>query len=154
MDAFIALAPVTGRVVAMSSVPEPDFASGVVGPGLAVEPDTELGRDVVSPLTGTVVTLHPHTFVVAAASGRGVLVHLGIDTVKLRGEGFVLHVAEGDAVTAGQMLVSWSPADVSDGGCPSVVPVVALDAAADTLALSAVAGDFVAAGDRLFTVEG
>ncbi len=154
MDALTALALVTGRVVAMSSVPDPDFASGVVGPGLAVEPDAELGRDVVSPLTGTVVTLHPHAFVVAAPSGGGVLVHLGIDTVRLRGEGFVLHVAEGDAVTAGQMLVSWSPADVSDGGCPTVVPVVALAAAVETVAPSAVAGDFVAAGDRLFTVDG
>jgi PTS system N-acetylglucosamine-specific IIA component len=153
MDAFTALSPVTGRVVAMSAVPDPDFALGVVGPGLAIEPDTLYGREVVSPLTGTVVDLHPHAFVVAAVGGHGVLVHLGIDTVLLRGEGFTSHVTKGDAVTAGQVLVSWSPAEVSDGGWSPVVPVVALDATAGTLAPSAAEGDFVTAGDRLFTVE-
>jgi PTS system N-acetylglucosamine-specific IIA component len=152
VDALSALAPVTGRVVAMSSVPDPVFAQAMVGPGLAIEPDADEGRDVVSPLTGTVVKLHPHAFVVAAPSGRGVLVHLGIDTVQLRGEGFTLHVAEGDAVTAGQVLVSWSPRAVSDGGRSPVVPVVALDAAAEALTPAAVEGDYVSAGDALFDV--
>ncbi|AEG43080.1 PTS glucose transporter subunit IIA [Isoptericola variabilis] len=153
MDSLSVLAPVTGRVVAMSSVPDPVFAQAMVGPGLAIEPDPERGRDVVSPLSGTVVKLHPHAFVVAAASGRGVLVHLGIDTVQLHGEGFTVHVAEGDAVTAGQPVVSWSPRRVSDGGRSPVVPVVALDAAAEALVPAAVDGDLVEAGDALFDVE-
>jgi PTS system N-acetylglucosamine-specific IIA component len=154
MDDLSVLAPVTGRVVAMSSVPDPVFAEFMVGPGLAVEPDPERGRDVVAPLTGTVVKLHPHAFVVAAASGPGVLVHLGIDTVQLHGEGFALHVAEGDAVTAGQVVVSWSPREVSDGGRSPVVPVVALDAAAEALTPAVVEGDYVTAGGALFSVVG
>ena len=55
----------------------------------------------VSPVAGTVVKLHPHAFVVVADDGRGVLVHLGIDTVQLKGDGFELLIAEGDRVAAG-----------------------------------------------------
>ena len=148
------LAPVAGRVVATADVPDPVFSAGLVGPGVAIDPDPEAGRSAVSPITGTLVKLHPHAFVVAGADGQGVLVHLGIDTVQLKGEGFTLHAAEGDAVEAGQQLVTWSPSDVVTGGRSAVVPVVALDVAPDALAPSAVEGSDVVAGDELFTVGG
>jgi sugar PTS system EIIA component len=150
--ALTAVTPVTGKVVAMADVPDPVFSAGLVGPGVAIEPDDDAGRDVVSPLAGTVAKLHPHAFVIAGPDGRGVLVHLGIDTVQLAGEGFTLHVAEGDAVEVGQLLVSWSPAAVAEGGRSTLVPIVALDAAPDALSTSAEVGAVVQAGDELFTV--
>ncbi len=64
---------------------------------------------------------------------RGVLVHLGIDTVQLAGEGFTLLAEEGTEVVAGAPVIEWSPGLVASLGKPSVVPVVALDASADTL---------------------
>jgi PTS system N-acetylglucosamine-specific IIA component len=148
-----ARSPVAGTAVALTDVPDPVFSAGYVGPGIAVTPDADAGREVVAPVTGTVVKLHPHAFVVAQADGRGVLVHLGIDTVQLDGEGFTLHVAEGDAVEAGQHLVTWDPAAVTAGGRSAVVPVVLLDAAKDALRDLPAPGAAVAAGDVLFRAE-
>jgi len=140
--------PVTGRVVALSAVPDPVFSQAMVGPGVAVEPVRE-AADVVSPVDGTVVTLHPHAFVVATGDGAAVLVHLGIDTVKRKGEGFTLHVVKGEQVRAGQRVVTWDPAEVEAAGFSPICPVIALDASAEVL------GDFaldvdVAANDALF----
>ncbi|QFU88727.1 PTS glucose transporter subunit IIA [Amycolatopsis sp. YIM 10] len=143
------LSPVAGRTVPMSEVPDQVFAQAMVGPGIAVQPSG--GRaDAVSPVDGTVVTLHPHAFVVATESGRGVLVHLGIDTVQQKGEGFTLHVVKGESVRAGQPLISWDPEAVTAAGYSAVVPVVALDAPAEALS-ALTTGTEVTEGDALFT---
>ncbi|RSM80630.1 PTS glucose transporter subunit IIA [Kibdelosporangium aridum] len=140
--------PVSGSVVALSAVPDPVFAQTMVGPGVAVLPSTE-AADVLSPIGGVVVTLHPHAFVVAGASGQAVLVHLGIDTVKMKGDGFTLHVVKGETVRAGQPIIGWNPAAVEAVGYSSICPVVALDA--QNSALTDVAPDGpVNAGDTLF----
>lgn len=141
------LAPVTGRVVGMADVDDPVFAGELVGPGLAVEPRRDGPAEVVAPVDGTVAKLHAHAFVLETADGRGVLVHLGINTVQLGGEGFTLLVAEGDAVVAGQVLVVWDPAAVEAGGRSAVCPVVALDAAPGSLSRQARPGDEVVAGE-------
>ncbi|GLZ36089.1 PTS glucose transporter subunit IIA [Lentzea sp. NBRC 105346] len=140
--------PVAGRVVALSEVPDPVFSQAMVGPGVAVEPLREKA-DVVSPVDGTIVTLHPHAFVVATGDGAAVLVHLGIDTVKRKGEGFTLHVVKGETVRAGQPVVTWDPAEVEGAGFAPICPVIALDASADALGDLAGSVD-VAAGDVLF----
>ncbi|WP_129787486.1 PTS sugar transporter subunit IIA [Promicromonospora panici] len=168
-EALIVGSPVAGRVVAMRDVPDPVFAESIVGPGLAIDPDPELGGRVVAPCAGVVVKLHPHAFVLLAppaekpappegasaapaapVAGRGVLVHLGIDTVQLKGEGFALLVAEGDTVAAGQELIVWSPTEVSDGGRSPLVPVVALDLGPRGLEELVRPGTRVQAGDALF----
>jgi len=147
------LAPVAGTVVAMADVPDPVFAGSIVGPGIAIDPDGEGEVHVVAPVAGTVAKLHPHAFVLLTEEGKGVLVHLGLDTVQLGGEGFTLHAQEKDAVTAGQRLVSWHPADVKEGGRSPVSPVVALEATQEALTLAVEPGGHVAAGDELFTWE-
>lgn len=140
--------PVAGTTVAMSDVPDPVFAQSMVGPGLAVRP--EGGRaDAVAPIDGTVATLHPHAFVIAGEDGRAVLVHLGIDTVKQKGEGFTLHVVQGEPVRAGQPVVGWDPDAVAAAGYSPVVPVVALDAGEEALSGSR-AGVAVEAGEEIF----
>jgi PTS system N-acetylglucosamine-specific IIA component len=143
------LSPVAGRTVAMSEVPDPVFAQSMVGPGLAIQPSG--GRqDAVAPVDGTVVTLHPHAFVIATEGGQAVLVHLGIDTVKQKGEGFTLRVVKGETVRAGQALIEWDPEAVAAAGYSAVVPVVALDAPAE--ALSGLLADAdVVAGDLVFS---
>lgn len=128
------LAPVPGRAIDLADVPDPVFAGGMVGPGRAVDPDRG-PLTAVAPVAGTVVKAHPHAFVIVTAEGRGLLVHLGIDTVELRGEGFELQVAEGAQVAAGQPVVRWDSAAVEAGGRSPCCPVVALDAAADALEL-------------------
>jgi PTS system glucose-specific IIA component len=141
------LAPVAGAAIKLRSVPDPVFSEGLVGPGMAIEPDREPGR-AISPIAGTIVKLHPHAFVVVGDDGRGILVHLGIDTVQLKGEGFKLLAAEGDRVSAGQPVVAWDPAGIEAGGRSPVCPVVALDAVAG--AVIGVAEGVVRAGDELF----
>ncbi|MFD1150980.1 PTS sugar transporter subunit IIA [Saccharothrix hoggarensis] len=140
--------PVSGRVVPLTEVPDPVFAQAMVGPGVAVEPD-RVSAEVVSPVDGTVVTLHPHAFVVATEDGAAVLVHLGIDTVKRKGEGFTLHVVKGETVRAGQPVVTWDPSEVEAAGFAPICPVIALDAAPEVLLDEA--GGPVSAGDALFS---
>ena len=142
-------------MTALADVPDPVFAEEMVGPGVAVLPDddplvVETAGQCLSPVAGTLVTVHPHAFVVLTASGRAVLVHLGIDTVQLRGEGFVLHAGVGAQLAVGDPVVSWSPREVVLGGRSAVVPVVALDAAGPSLRATVAAGARVEAGQPLF----
>jgi glucose-specific phosphotransferase system IIA component len=145
------LAPCPGRVFPLSDVTDPVFAAEMVGPGVAIEPAPE-PTTVVAPVAGTIVKLHPHAFAMAATDGQGVLVHLGIDTVKLGGKGFELLATEGSVVAAGDPMVSWNPATISGEGISTTVMVVVLDRPAGSVA-SPVVGQQVAAGDLLFDVE-
>jgi PTS system glucose-specific IIA component len=141
------LAPVPGRSVELAAVPDPVFAQAMVGPGCAVDPERG-PLTAVSPVAGMVVKLHPHAFVVVADDGRGVLVHLGIDTVQLKGDGFELLIAEGARVAAGDAVVRWDAAAVEAGGRSPSCPVIALEAQADSLELRPVGP--VVAGEELF----
>lgn len=145
------LAPVAGTVLALADVPDPVFSGAIVGPGIAVDPGDAASVDVLAPIDGIVTKLHPHAFVLVDDAGRGLLVHLGLDTVQLGGEGFTLHVSEKDAVSAGQLLVTWSPRDVLASGRSPVTPVIALEAKADALTFAAEPGAAIAAGDPLLT---
>ncbi len=141
-------APLTGKAIRLVEVPDPVFATAMVGPGLAIEP-ARASDTVVAPVAGKLVKLKAHALVVLADGGRGVLVHLGIDTVRLGGEGFTLLAIEGDTVEAGQPLVRWNPTDVAARGFSSICPVVALDAASD--AVEALASGPIDVGAPLFT---
>ncbi|HYJ26520.1 MAG TPA: PTS glucose transporter subunit IIA [Nocardioides sp.] len=145
------LAPCPGRVVAMSDVPDPVFAQEMVGPGVAIEPAP--GRTtVVSPIAGKVVKVLPHAFVVLG-DGVGVLVHLGINTVRLEGEGFEVLATQGSEVAAGDPMITWDPSALpstaSGQDVSPIVPVVLMDAPKGSVASDAVGGS-VAAGDVLF----
>jgi len=140
--------PLSGRAIGLDAVPDPVFSGAMVGPGTAIDPVREPG-EVVAPVDGVIVSLHPHAFVVVDEEGRGVLTHLGIDTVQLNGEGFELLVAKGDAVTRGQAVVRWDPAAVQASGKSPICPVIALEATAEALSGIAASGDVVT-GDTLF----
>ncbi|MCW2793476.1 MAG: system N-acetylglucosamine-specific component [Nocardioides sp.] len=144
------LAPCPGRVIAVSEVPDPVFAAEMVGPGVAIDPDP--GEvTVMSPIAGKVVKVHPHAFVVLGADGVGVLVHLGINTVRLEGRGFDVLVEQGSTVAAGDPMVRWDPSTVTGDDMSTVVPVVAMDRPKGSVPAPA-AGTVVATGDLLFTV--
>jgi sugar PTS system EIIA component len=147
MSATPVLAPVKGRAVPMEQVPDPVFAQLMTGPGAAVDPAREV-LDVVAPVSGKLFKLYPHAFVVLTPDGVAVLVHLGIDTVQLKGEGFRLLASEGERVRAGQPVVAWDPAAIEAGGRSPVCPVVALEAVPGTVSPVVAAGP-VRAGDEL-----
>ena len=98
--------PLAGRAIGLAAVPDPVFAGAMVGPGTAIDPVREAG-DAVAPVDGTIVSMHPHAFVVIDEHGHGVLTHLGIDTVQLNGQGFELLVNKGDTVKRGQPVIHW-----------------------------------------------
>jgi sugar PTS system EIIA component len=147
------LAPVAGRAVPLSDVPDPVFSAGMVGHGAAVDPPQEV-VEAVAPVSGKLLKLLPHAYVVMTVDNVSVLVHLGIDTVALNGEGFTTHVTQGDDVTAGQKVITYDvPAIVAKGLNP-IVPVVVMDErTADniTLAEAVLEGAVLAPGDGLFT---
>lgn len=130
---LIVLAPVPGRVVELSEVPDPTFAQGLVGHGLAIDPDRGLIQ-AVAPVDGTVAQLWPHAYAIQTDDGPGVLVHLGIGTVHLKGQGFTTHVAQGDRVRAGDVVVDFDVPRVEGTGRDPVVPVVVLESAAGDIA--------------------
>jgi PTS system glucose-specific IIA component len=149
------LAPVKGRAVPMEQVPDPVFAQLMTGPGAAVDPPREV-VDAVAPVSGKVFKLYPHAFVILTAEGVGVLVHLGIDTVQLNGQGFTTHVQEGDEVTAGQVVTTYDVPAVEAAGRNPIVPVIALDRQPADLAVSGAVGSGadLTVTDTLFTVSG
>ncbi|PZG25643.1 phosphoenolpyruvate--carbohydrate phosphotransferase [Spongiactinospora gelatinilytica] len=140
-------APVAGSAAPLSTVPDPVFSAGMVGPGLAIDPP-RAPLVSVAPIDGKIMKLHPHAFVIVGDDGRGVLVHLGIDTVQLRGAGFSVLATEGARIRAGEPVVAWDPAAVEAGGRSPVCPVVALDASAG--AVVPLAHGTIEAGDALF----
>lgn len=143
------LSPCGGRVVALKDVNDPTFAEQLVGPGVGIEPPD--GRQVVvSPVDGMLLKVAPHAFIVLVDGTVGVLVHVGINTVRLDGEGFEVLAERGATVTAGTPIVAWDPATVTDPDMERTVLVVLMDREPDSTA-SDVIGDDVTAGDDLFS---
>ncbi|WEO76853.1 PTS glucose transporter subunit IIA [Cryobacterium sp. SO2] len=151
---LLVLAPLPGRAVGLDTVSDPTFAQAIVGPGAAIEPLRAV-LDVVAPISGKLLKVFPHAFVVVAADGRGVLVHLGIDTVQLKGEGFTLLAQQGDTVTAGDPIVSYDVPAIVAGGRDPIVPVIVLERQGEDISLSdaVAAGLQLAPGDAFLTVN-
>ena len=143
------LSPLTGVLRPVTAVPDPVFAEGIVGPGVALEPQSVQRQTVLAPADGVIGALHPHAFALELSEGRVILVHLGIDTVGLAGQGFTLHVDGGQSVHAGERLITWSPVDVAAAGLATICPVVALQADAHVLRVLVGDGDQVEAGQPL-----
>ena len=113
----------------------------MVGSGVAIEPARGQGPlTVVAPISGKILKLHPHAFVIFGEKATGVLVHIGIDTVKLEGDGFTLIAAEGDTVDAGDPVVSFDPAHIDTTGYSAICPVVVMDSKPDTVESPSVGG--------------
>ncbi|HOQ52992.1 MAG TPA: glucose PTS transporter subunit IIA [Micropruina sp.] len=147
------VAPVAGRPVALKNVPDATFAQGIVGYGLAIDPPREV-VEAVAPISGTVVKIWPHAYVIQNDDNTGVLVHLGLDTVQLDGKGFTTHVADGDRVEAGQSMITYDVPAVEAAGRNPIIPVVVMDKKADAVSFTdAVIDEHVNALQELFSVR-
>ena len=132
----------------LSDVPDVVFSARMLGPGVAVDP-LLTSTLVLAPVDGTVAALHPHAFAIATADGRAVLVHVGLDTVELAGQGFTTHRTVGDPVRTGEPVLTWDPVAVSATGHALACPVVALQADPADVALLVAPGQDVVAGQPL-----
>lgn len=142
------LAPVSGRAVPLSEVPDEVFAQGMAGEGAAIVP---AGSGVaVAPVSGTLVKLFEggHAFGIETDGGVELIVHVGLDTIELRGEGFERLATEGDTVEAGQPIVRFDLETIRSAGYDPVTPVVVTNA--DEHPVSGQKTGEVSAGDPLF----
>ncbi|HAI21389.1 MAG TPA: hypothetical protein DCM14_05795 [Clostridiales bacterium UBA8153] len=121
----VLVAPLTGRLLPLSQVPDPVFSAGTVGPGVGIDPSE--GR-LLAPAPGRIEYVFPggHALTMTTASGLELILHLGIDTVRLAGQGFTVRAGVGQAVKAGELLVEFDPKAVALAGfSPISVLIVA-----------------------------
>lgn len=121
-DSVIA-APISGEVKALEECPDPVFAEGALGDGVIIEPRE--GK-VYSPCDGTVSSIFDtkHAIALEADDGAEILIHVGLDTVSLNGQGFTTHVEAGDKVKQGQFLLEFDMDFIKGKGLPVVTPVI------------------------------
>ncbi|SMF18397.1 phosphocarrier protein FPr [Azospirillum oryzae] len=151
MTSITLAAPLAGWAMPLSEVPDPAFAQGLVGTGMAIDPTV---NDLRSPCDGIVLSVHRarHACTVRAASGAEVLLHLGVDTVGLNGEGFTAHVQDGQAVKTGDRLISFDM-DLVGSRAQSLVSMMVVVNDGYTVDGQSVNRE-IAAGDPAMTVHG
>lgn len=117
------LAPLDGTVVDLEKVPDEVFAQKMAGDGVAIDPS---GQVAVAPVSGTLVKLFPggHAFGISTNAGVELIVHIGLDTVELRGEGFENIATEGQTVEAGTPIVRFQRSTIEHKGKVILSPVV------------------------------
>ncbi|HET7641821.1 MAG TPA: PTS glucose transporter subunit IIA [Ktedonobacteraceae bacterium] len=117
------LAPLDGKVVELENVPDEVFAQKMVGDGVAIDP---AGQVAVAPIAGDLVKLFPggHAFGISTSAGVELIVHLGLDTIELKGEGFENIASEGQKVKAGTPIVRFDRATIERKGKVMLSPVV------------------------------
>lgn len=116
-------APLSGKLMALSEVPDDVFRAGAMGQGVAVEPSS---NEVVSPADGKIVFIAPskHAVGVRTNSGVELLIHVGSETVELNGEPFTVHVEDGQNVQQGDKLITFNQDMIREKGLPTITPVI------------------------------
>ncbi|HDR4900751.1 TPA: PTS glucose transporter subunit IIA [Bacillus cereus] len=117
------VAPLTGAVKNIEEVPDPVFAGRMMGDGVAIDPTEGV---VVSPVDGEIVQLFhtKHAIGIKAKNGTEILIHVGLETVKMEGEGFEAHVSEGQAVKGGDKLISFDLELIREKAKSTITPIV------------------------------
>ncbi|MFS9217730.1 sucrose-specific PTS transporter subunit IIBC [Streptococcus mitis] len=143
--------PIVGDVVALADVNDPVFSSGAMGQGIAVKPSQGV---VYAPADAEVSIAFPtgHAFGLKTTDGAEVLIHVGIDTVTMNGEGFEAKVAQGDKVKAGDVLVTFDSNKIAAAGLDDTTMVIVTNTA-DYASVAPVATGSVAKGDAVIEVK-
>ena len=116
-------APMNGKAVPITEVPDPTFAEGMLGNGIAIEP---VDGKVYAPCDATVDMMFTtgHAVSLVADCGAELLIHVGLETVSLEGKPFTVHCANGDKVKKGQLLVEADLEAIKAAGLPTITPVL------------------------------
>ena len=142
---------IVGDVVALSNVNDPVFSSGAMGQGIAVKPSQDV---VYAPADAEVTIVFPtgHAYGLRTANGAEILIHVGIDTVSMNGEGFNQKVNQGDKVKAGDVLGTFDSAKIAAAGLDNTTMVIVTNTA-DFASVNPVASGSVAKGDAVIEVK-
>lgn len=145
------IAPLSGKVVALEQVPDPVFAEKALGEGAAIIPES--GK-IYSPVDGEVasVAATQHAFGFSSTDGLDVLVHVGLETVALNGEGFTVHVKEGDKVKAGDLVAEVDLKFLDSKNINPITPVIICDGM-DEMSMSIAGGTVSAGKDAVITLK-
>lgn len=116
-------APLTGKAVDLANVPDPVFSEKMMGDGIAIEPAEGV---VVSPVNGEIVQIFPtkHAIGIRAENGAEILIHIGLETVSMNGEGFETFVSEGSKVKAGEKLVTFDMELINQKAKSTITPII------------------------------
>ena len=145
------LTPIRGKVLAQADIPDETFAQGILGPGCGIEPT---GSTVYAPFDGKVTSIVPTLHAVGLESTEGIelLIHIGMDTIALRGSGFTPLVREGQAVKAGTPLLNVDLDAIRAAGLSTESAVIVTNAD-DLPKLHIIAGGIISTGTPLFKFE-
>lgn len=145
------LAPVEGEAVPISEVSDPTFGEEILGKGIAIKPAA--GR-VVSPVNGTVSIMFDtgHAVSLVSDDGAEILVHIGLDTIKLKGQYYTPHVKSGDKVKAGDLLIEFDMKGIVLAGYDIITPVVICNTP-DYSEIQTVSGKEVKELDEILTLK-
>ncbi len=144
-------APVGGKCVPLSEVKDPVFSQEILGPGVAILPSE--GR-IVAPCDGTVDTMFEtgHAVSLTSTFGAEILIHVGLDTVNLKGSHYTVHASSGDTVKKGQLLIEFDREAIAAEGYDTITPVIICNGA-DYTGLKTFPAESVSAGDRIIVAE-
>lgn len=148
---LLLVSPLTGRVMPLDTIADPVFSSGTMGKGLAIEP---VEGKLFAPADGEIALMFPtgHAVGLKTTDGAEILIHIGMDTVELDGEGFTTHVTQGEKVQKGQLLVEFDIPFIQSKGKPIVTPIVVTNSS-DFTDLKVADLKETKVGDLLVTIE-
>lgn len=146
---YIVYAPVSGEIVKLENVNDPVFSKKVMGDGIAIIPNS---KKIYSPVSGIVSMIFPtkHAIGITKDNGLGVILHVGIETVNLKGEGFDLKVSQGQKVKAGELLMNIDLDFISSNYDPTTMIVFESE---KPINITNLKEDFCQAGDSLLQLE-
>jgi glucose-specific phosphotransferase system IIA component len=144
-------APANGTGVAMKDIPDPVFSAGAMGVAFGVKPSDGV---IYAPVTGTITATTPtlHAVGLTSADGIEVLIHVGVDTVEMKGDGFTGFVERGQSVVAGEALMKVDLAKIAAAGHPDVV-ITVITNSDEYASIEPAEPTALSAGDKIFTVN-
>lgn len=149
------LSPFAGEVAKLEDISDPVFSQFLLGPGLALRPESANDVSVYSPVDATVVTVMDHAIALQIkGSTQTLLVHLGLETSGLNTSELSALVQVGQEVQAGQEILRWSPQKLKTAGIDCVSPIVLLEGAAENFTSTVTAGDKVSVQQEIAQITG
>lgn len=126
-ESVILYRPLKGKIIDVADVKDDMFSTGMMGDGVAIEPESET---ILSPCDGKVLLIPKtlHAVALESINGAEILIHIGIDTVELEGQGFTCHVSAGDMVRKGDKLISFDRTYIEGEGKALITPIVITNA--------------------------